>query len=179
VRLTDGVVALRPWKVTDAGALEPACGDPGICRFTTIPWRYTLPGVLDWVARQEKKRCEGVTVALAIVREGENVPLGTVALSDPDWKARRASLGYWLMRGERGAGLATRGCALARDWAFGELGLQELEVSIETGNDASFGVARRLGADDTGEQVTESLHGEEMVLARWVLRPPGAPQAGS
>lgn len=170
-RLTDGEVALRPWTMADAMALEPACGDPDICRFTTVPWRYTPADAIDWIQRQEAKRREGATIALAITHAGDNRAIGTVSLSDPDWDERRASLGYWVIEPERGKGVATRAATLARDWALGELGLQCLELEIEQGNAGSAALARRIGAAPTGEQRTTELHGATHVLDLWTLTP--------
>jgi hypothetical protein len=45
-RLTDARVVLRGWRMEDVAALEPACGDPQICRITTVPDRYTVEDAL-------------------------------------------------------------------------------------------------------------------------------------
>jgi RimJ/RimL family protein N-acetyltransferase len=105
------------------------------------------------------------------VRAGERRPVGTVALSDPDWERRSAELGFWVVPAERDEGLATRAAALVLGWAFRELRFRELALTIEPGNEASFAVARKLGAEPTGEILTEQLRGEEYRLERWVLRP--------
>ena len=169
--LTDGEVSLRRWTMADAMALEPACGDPDICRFTMVPWRYSPADAIDWIQRQELKRQEGATIALAITRAGDSRALGTVSLSDPVWDERRASLGYWLIASERGQGLATRAVALVRDWAFGELGLEELDLEIDPANEPSAALARRVGGEATGEKRTRELHGATHVLDRWRVRP--------
>ena len=167
--LSDGEVALRAWSLADAMALEPACGDPDICRFTTVPWRYTPAAAIDWIQRQERKRKEGVTVALAITREGDGRAIGTVSVSDPVWPERRAALGYWLVKSERGKGIATRAVTLARDWAFAELPVDVLELEIEPANEASVALARKLGAEPTGEQRSGELHGVTHLLDLWRL----------
>ena len=167
--LTDGEVALRPWTMADAMALEPACGDVEICKFTNVPWRYTPAEAIDWIQRQEAKRREGVTIALAITRAGDARALGTVSISDPHWDEKRASLGYWVIAPERRKGLAERGVGLARDWAFGELGLEQLHLEIEPGNEGSATLARKLGAEPTGEQRIGELHGATHVLDLWVI----------
>ena len=170
--LTDGEVTLRPWSMADAMSLEPACGDPDICRFTMVPWRYTPADAIDWIQRQEAKRKEGVTIALAITHD-DNRAIGTVAVSDPVWAEKRAALGYWLVKSARGKGIATRAVTLARDWALGELGLEVLELEIEPANEGSVALARRLGAEPTGAQRTGELHGVTHVLDLWEIRRPG------
>ena len=176
--LTDGEVTLRPWTMADAMALEPACGDVDICKFTTVPWRYSPADAIDWIQRQEAKRKEGVTIALAITRAGDNRALGTVSVSDPVREEKRAALGYWVIAPERRKGLAARGAALARDWAFGELGFEELELEIEPGNEGSAALARKLGAEPTGEQRMGELHGVTHVLDLWRIRAQSTAGAG-
>ena len=51
--LSDGRVVLRGWRQEDASALRPACGDQQICRFTTVPRRYSIEDARDWIARQQ------------------------------------------------------------------------------------------------------------------------------
>ena len=168
--LSDGEVALRQWSMADAMSLEPACGDPDICKFTTVPWRYSPAGAIDWIQRQEAKRREGATIALAVTRAGDNRAVGTVAVSDPVWDERRAWLGWWLVAAERGKGLATRAVTLVRDWAFADLGLEQLDVEIEQGNEASIALARRVGAEPIGETRIVELHGAAHELALWRIR---------
>lgn len=109
-----------------------------------------------------------MTISLAVTA-GRQV-VGNVAVSDPVWKERRAWLGWWLIAAHRGKGYATRAAALVRDWALAELPLDELRLQIEPGNEDSAALARRLGAEPTGEQATAELHGETHVLGIWVIR---------
>ena len=169
-RLSDGEVTLRRWTMADAMALERACGDPDICRVTTVPWRYAPADAIDWIQRQELRRKEGSALALAITRAGDDRSVGTVSLSDPDWADRRASLGCWLIAAERGKGLGKRATALMSDWALGELGLDRLELEIEPGNESSSALARSLGAEPTGQRRTRERHGEAHELDLWALR---------
>ena len=172
--LSDGEVTLRQWTMADAMALEPACGDVDICKFTTVPWRYSPAEAIDWIQRQDLRRKEGSTIAFAITRAGDNRAIGTVSVSDPHWDEKRASLGYWVIASERRKGVAARAAALARDWAFGELGLERLDLEIEPANEGSAALARALGAEPTGEQRTGELHGVTHVLDLWSIHRPGS-----
>ena len=63
-------------------------------------------------------------------------------------------LGWLLYDGHEGQGYATEGAARLRDWAFAELPLDSLVSYTDAANDASKGVALRLGAvrDDTASR---------------------------
>jgi hypothetical protein len=41
VRLSDGRVSLRPWRVADAALMAAACADPEIALFCMMPAGYT------------------------------------------------------------------------------------------------------------------------------------------
>jgi len=58
--LSDERIVPRGWRRVDAQALQPACGDPQICRFTTLPRRYTIEDARDWTARQQAHARNGV-----------------------------------------------------------------------------------------------------------------------
>jgi len=51
LRLRAPGVVLRDWRADDAPALIAVCGDPAVCRFTSVPWVYTPAAAGDWVAR--------------------------------------------------------------------------------------------------------------------------------
>jgi RimJ/RimL family protein N-acetyltransferase len=55
-------------------------------------------------------------------------------------------LGWLLYDGFEGHGYATEAAARLRDWAFEARGIETLVSYIDPDNDASIGVARRLGA---------------------------------
>ncbi|HEX8690863.1 MAG TPA: GNAT family protein [Longimicrobium sp.] len=62
-----------------------------------------------------------------------------------DWGNRATSLGYWLAERHQGRGAMTRSCAAFLDHAFGELGLNRLEIRCATGNERSCAIPERLG----------------------------------
>ena len=145
----DGVV-LRDWRAVDAPALEPVCGDPAVCQFTSVPWTYTRAAAEQWISRLPEGRAAGTTLALAVVEPDADVALGNVNLVRFDDAERSAALGYWLMPAGRGRGLATRAARLLCDWGFDALGLRRIELAILPDNPESQRVAERLGAAPEG-----------------------------
>jgi RimJ/RimL family protein N-acetyltransferase len=148
--LSDGNVVLRDWRPGDAPALRSICGDPDVCRFTSVPWTYERAAATDWVVRVRDGRSTGTTLALAIAELDADLPVGNVNLVRFSADGRNAALGYWLVPAARRRGLATRAARLLCGWGFEHLGLRRIELAILPGNAASQGVAERLGAQARG-----------------------------
>jgi len=70
---------------------------------------------------------------------------GVVGLHRVDWPSRRSSLGYWLAEPHQGKGLMTRACAGLLDCAFGEMGLNRVELHCAVENRRSCAIPERLG----------------------------------
>ena len=141
----DGLV-LRDWRTEDAPALEPVCGEWDVCGFTSVPWDYSEAEARAWVERQWHKREAGTVLALAIVADGEALPVGNVNLASFGDDGRAAAIGYWLVPSARRRGFVTRAAAELIRWSFGTLGLQRIEFEILPENLPSHRVAERLGA---------------------------------
>jgi RimJ/RimL family protein N-acetyltransferase len=145
----DGVL-LRDWTEADAPAMRPVCGDPEVCRFTSVPQSYMPESALAWVRRQAERRAAGEGLALAITTGVEDAaPLGTVNLTRFE-AGGGAALGFWLLPAARGAGLASRAAEALCRFGFTELGLARIELAILPENHASRRLAERLGARHEG-----------------------------
>ena len=60
------------------------------------------------------------------------------------------SVGYWLLPSARGRGIATRAVRLLSDWAARDLGVPNLRLTTEPGNERSRRVAERSGFRQIG-----------------------------
>lgn len=166
-------VTLRPWQPTDAPALDHACGDQDIMRFTTVPGMYTEQGALDWIGRQRARGERGTAMVLAIVAPTGLRPIGMVGLFGLEQGDRTARLGYWLLRHARGRGFATAAARALTGWAFAHLGLEQIMIDREPANGASGSVAEKIGATEAATR-TVAYQGVEVQLIRNVLyRPSG------
>ena len=172
--LNDGRVAVRGWRREDAPALGLACGDPEICRFTTVPRHYTIEAARDWIARQQAHARDGTAVVLAIVPLPGDRPVGMVGLFGLAEPSLTARFGYWLVAGSRGQGLAGAAAALVAEWGFTRLRLTAIEIDREPANRASARVAERLGAVITGSRLVQ-CEGTEVELVRHTLASPSQP----
>lgn len=160
---------LRPWALADAAALESACGDPDICRFTTVPHQYTQEAAAAWIRRQHERVSAGAGMVFAIEPEPLNQPVGMVGLFGLDEPGPAARFGYWILREHRGTGLAGKAVRLVASWAFEHLDIEIIHIDIEPRNEASQRVARAVGAMYE-RQLTRRLAGEDVVLQRFALR---------
>lgn len=169
--LANEQVLLRGWQTEDAEALRPACGDPDVCRFTTVPHAYTIEAAQAWISRQQSHAHNRTAVVWAVVpNEGEQ-PVGMVGLFGLGEHEQEARFGYWLVSAWRGRGLATAATALVAGWGFAELDLRAIHIDREPSNRASAAVAERLGAAITGPHI-RSYHGAEVELVRHTLKMP-------
>ncbi len=144
-RLTDGRLLVRPFEPDDAPAVQAACDDPDIAHWIhLLPAPYTLEDAHAFIsdARRRLIADESARLAIADARTGEL--LGSVGMSHfADRQA--AEVGYWVRRGARRRGVALAAARLVIDWAFGEVGLERLELLTYPGNAASQALAVRLG----------------------------------
>jgi RimJ/RimL family protein N-acetyltransferase len=166
--LSDARVVLRDWRPEDALALEPACGDPQICRITSVPDRFTIEDALAWIARQRAYARRGTGVVLAIVPLPGERPVGMVGLFGFDEPGLTAQFGYWLVARWRGQGLASAAARLLAEWGFTHRQVTAIHIDREPANRASERVAEKLGAVVTGSR-SVPLGGVEVGLVRHTL----------
>src|SRR4051812_28108131 len=165
--LSGSDVVIRPWQASDAAALEPACGDPDICRFTTVPEEFTLEAARAWIARQQAHEREGTALVLAIEQAETRQAVGMVGLFQ---LGRRDGprLGYWLTRERRGRGFAESAVRLLLDWALAQEEVEHVLIDVECPNAASLRLAKRLGATPVGQRVEELADGRTVELDRFI-----------
>ena len=154
-------VTLRAWELSDAPALEPACGDDDICRFTTVPRVYTPAGAEAWIRRQWKREADGSARVRAIVADQIVGMAGLFGMSDGEGR-----FGYWTIAAYRDRGYTTTAVRLLAGWAFDQRGLQAVHLDIEPGNVASRAVAEAIGAVYAGEVENQTAG---VVLDRYTL----------
>lgn len=164
---------LRGWRLSDVSALRPACGDAQICRFTTVPQRFSVTNAREWIARQHAHARNGTAIVLAIVPSAEDVPVGMVGLFGLDEQECTARFGYWLIADHRGHGLATAAAMCLAEWAFAHLQLSAVHIDHEPANHASARVAQKLGAVRAGSCRIQH-RGAGIELIRHTLVAPGA-----
>ncbi len=143
--LSDGVIALRPWRADDVPALVEAAQDPEIPRWTVVPSPYSEADARGFIAAQSERRASGDAAPFAIVSADEDELFGSVEITLQDWRNARGEVGYWIAGPARRRGIAVRAVNLISQWAFSSLGLARIELLVEPPNTGSQGVAERAG----------------------------------
>ena len=145
--LRDRELELRRLAPADRDAVFEACRDPEIQRWTTLPAPFTRADADLLVEEAALRWRDGIVAELVVLEDGRLVGATHLAFH-ADW---RASVAYWLAPEARGRGIATRAVRLLLRWAFETFDdLVRVELWSMVGNEASDGVARRLGFVEEG-----------------------------
>jgi RimJ/RimL family protein N-acetyltransferase len=150
IRLTDGVVALRPWDDRDLERMIAMCRDPEIARWTRVPSPYTREDGLTFLTLAEIERRNGTAAHLALEDAAAGAVAGSISLQHLDWEGDRGEIGYFTAAEFRGRGLMVRAVELLTAHALDGLGLAEVRIEAATGNAASQRVAERAGYERLG-----------------------------
>ncbi|MFG1805816.1 GNAT family N-acetyltransferase [Streptomyces sp. NPDC049040] len=149
ITLTTGRLLLRALESSDVDAVQAACQDPDIPRWTTVPSPYTRAHAADFVERISVEGWRDDTLYNFGVFTRENGVLvgsmGLVRLAQLPAPGRQAELGYWTAKEQRGKGYTAEAGRAVCDWAFAALGVERLEWFAEAGNEGSRAVALRIG----------------------------------
>ena len=143
-RLTDGRLLVRPFDPDDAPAVQAACDDPDVAHWIFgLPAPYRLEDAEAFIADARHRLLLGERARLAVTDAAGEL-LGSVSL-DCFAERQAAEIGYWVKREARRRGVALGAARLVVAWAFGELGVERLELLTYPGNEASQALAARLG----------------------------------
>ena len=141
--LTDGVITLRPWRISDWRAVFAACQDELIARFTPIPLPYTEDSAHDFIAMCEAAWATGRERPFAIADTNTDVVLGSITRHAPS--GHHVQFGYWVVPEARGRRVATRALRLIVDWTLASTDLVRLDLYTHPENHASGRVAFGAG----------------------------------
>jgi RimJ/RimL family protein N-acetyltransferase len=145
-RLSDGRVVVRVLEEKD---IEPyiAAFDEGeallnLLGYEEVPTRERVERWLgeNWVDPPELGAWEFV-----VADAKSDAFLGTIMLHSCDWKHRRAELGFWIAAGARDQGVGSAALDLLLSWAFGDLGLERLEMTALPENENVPHIAEKFG----------------------------------
>ncbi len=71
--------------------------------------------------------------------------VGLIGFKSMDRENKKAEIGYWLSRQHQKKGIITKALYRLLKYSFEELALNRVQLKIAKGNQASIGVAKRLG----------------------------------
>jgi RimJ/RimL family protein N-acetyltransferase len=143
--LSDGVISLRMFELSDAPAIASACRDPEIVRWTFMPDGMTVSQARDWIERAHDGFERARALRLAIVDANDGSFLGQAGIGRLDWHERVGEVFYWITPDARRRGAATRAARCISAWAFEALNLARVELTVDPANLVSQKVAERAG----------------------------------
>ncbi|MGC1380223.1 MAG: GNAT family protein [Candidatus Baltobacteraceae bacterium] len=134
---------LRPYRLTDAPALQALADDFLVARWMTsrFPHPYTQRDAEEWVAR-----AVGGTRGHNVGIEVDGHLAGGAGIEPCDGEQRGVGVfGYWLGRAYWGRGIATDAARTLADYALAAGGLHRLEATVFVQNVASARVLEKAG----------------------------------
>lgn len=139
-------VAIRPWRLEDAPALNAAILDSLEHLRPWMPWVMQEPRSLEEreavITRWERERHAGGDLVFGVFR-GETV-VGGCGLHHRIGH-RGLEIGYWIAAGHTRRGYATTAAAMLTSLAFTFPVIDAVEIRVDAANAASAGVPRKLG----------------------------------
>jgi ribosomal-protein-serine acetyltransferase len=141
-----GDFEMRAWREEDVdAALEVVLRNREHLR-TYMQWMtddYSIVDARKFIVEGIKNRLDRKTLGLALIVDEKLV--GSTGFNRLDWNAKACEIGYWIDREAEGKGLVTKACRAMIDYAFGELGMNRVEIRCSTENSRSAAVPARLG----------------------------------
>lgn len=151
----DGLL-LRPWRAADVPIVVGAYEDPEIQRWHV---RTMTPAeAAGWVRSWAESWSAGTGASWAVVEAGTVV--GRTGVPGLELPTGGGKVGYWVVPGARGRGIAVRALDAVTRWAFTEIGLHRLEIVHSVANAASCRVALRAGFELDGTRRAAGLHAD-------------------
>jgi RimJ/RimL family protein N-acetyltransferase len=153
IRLTDGVITLHPYQVSDIDSLYEAARESISGMSEWMPWchpDYSIEESRTWIESQPDKWEKGEEYNFAIFYNTGGSYLGGCGLRVFDRNIGIANLGYWVRTSQTKKGIATAATLLLTRFAFNELRLNRVEITVAVDNQASRRVAEKAGATKEG-----------------------------
>ena len=153
IKLTDGVVLLRPYGSGDVERLYQAVRESITEMSPWMPWchaGYSIEESQSWVESRAEawKKETQYDFVISDARDGSF--LGGCGLNHIDQANRRANLGYWVRTSRTKKGVASATARLLAQFGLGKLELNRIEIMAAVGSKASQRVAEKVGARREG-----------------------------
>ena len=153
IKLTDGMVLLEPYQISDVERLYQAARESITEMSPWMPWchaDYSIEESRAWVESQAEVWEKGTDYDFVITDAKDGSFLGGCGLNHIDYKNRIANLGYWVRTSRTKRGVASAAVRLLAQFGFGKLKLNRIEIMAAVGNEASQRVAEKTGAAREG-----------------------------
>ncbi len=142
--LSTSEIRIRRWSYDDLACVAAASADPDIPKGTTVPARFTDEAGYAFIERQWSRNDDGQALAMAIAKADSNQAIGQIFLSLTRVE-RQCRLGYWIVPGERGRGLASTAVRLVSGWLLTATDVYRLVAEVHPDNAASIALLEGCG----------------------------------
>ncbi|MEE8439996.1 MAG: GNAT family N-acetyltransferase, partial [Micropepsaceae bacterium] len=145
---------LRPPVAADISCFVPLLNDFEISKnLSRAPHPYTEDDGCAWVVRTAGERVRGDSYPFVVMDKNEDKLLGMCAVHPHlDFM-----LGYWIGKPHWGQGYATEAVRRVAEFAFDELGCNELTANWMHDNPASGRVLEKIGCRPNGTEERDCL----------------------
>jgi len=153
ILLTDGVITLHPYQVSDIDSLYEAARESISEMSEWMPWchpDYSIEESRIWIESQPDKWEKGEEYNFVISYNTGGLYLGGCGLRVIDRNIGIANLGYWVRMSQTKKGIATAATLLLTRFAFNELRLNRVEITVAVDSQASLRVVEKAGATKEG-----------------------------
>lgn len=138
-------LVLRPFRITDAPAVQRLAGDARVADTTySIPHPYEDGVAEAWISTHARAFESMEFAVFAVVRLDGGELLGTMGLTI-DNDQRHGELGYWIGVPYWNNGYATEAASAIIEYGFSELGLSRIRGWYLVRNPSSGQVMRKAG----------------------------------
>ncbi|MFE3884778.1 GNAT family N-acetyltransferase [Streptomyces lydicus] len=149
---------LRPWRLSDAGALVAAGRDSGVRQ-----WNRLLVATPEEARRRierMRERWRAELSAIWAIAHPDGEALGLIGWGDIDLAGGSAEIVYWILPSARGGGAVVEATKRVSEWALNDLGLHRLRLCHSVANPASCRVAVKAGYALEGTMRSALLHAD-------------------
>jgi ribosomal-protein-serine acetyltransferase len=153
IKLTDGVVIVRPFEFGDEHALHGAIHESLDDLEPWMSWageNYTLETAKNFITITRAQWANGEMYGFAITDTVSGEFLGGCGLNHLHPVYHFCNLGYWVRTSHHGKGIAGRAARLVAKFAFEKVKLIRAEIVIAVGNERSRRAAEKIGAHYEG-----------------------------
>ena len=148
-RLEGRRITLREPRTGDAASLFALLSTDDVSRFISPP-PATVEGFERYVSWCQRQRTAGQYVCFAIIRRGEDTPIGLIHVRALGPGFGTADWGFALGSEFWGSGIFAEAAELVLDFAFDVLGTHRLEARAALCNGRGNGALKKVGAEREG-----------------------------
>ncbi|MFE6748915.1 GNAT family N-acetyltransferase [Kitasatospora purpeofusca] len=146
VVLTTERLVLRAPRESDVDAIDAACQDPEIQRWTVVPSPYTRGDAEYFVSDLAFNGWRtGENLVWCVFERESGALVGSQGLMRPAGRPGVAEIGWWATKEFRGRGYTVEAATAVARYGLAELGLRRLEWLAYVGNEGSRAVASKVG----------------------------------